>query len=143
MADIARPPGLPSSLDGILNLAGTLIPVLRLDRLLNLPERRLGLYSMLIMLKGVSDKTVAFSVDRVTDVVRVVESSFLPASSDDSFNGCVKAVVPLHGELIPLLSPEKILLQKERYALADFEAREQQRLAHWELGNQYADVWPA
>jgi chemotaxis signal transduction protein len=29
MAQLARPPGLPSPLEGILNLAGTAMPVLR------------------------------------------------------------------------------------------------------------------
>ena len=32
MAELATPPGLPAALEGVLNLAGVAIPVLRLDR---------------------------------------------------------------------------------------------------------------
>jgi purine-binding chemotaxis protein CheW len=55
MAELAHPPGLPSMLEGFLNLAGIVVPVLRLDRLLQLPVQPPGLYSMLILLKGLVD----------------------------------------------------------------------------------------
>src|SRR5713226_8157522 len=59
MADLVRPPGMPAPLEGILNLGGRAAPVVRLDRLLCLPVRIPGLYSMLIVLKGVSDSWIA------------------------------------------------------------------------------------
>jgi len=64
MAQLAHPPGTPSPVEGILNLGGRAVAVLRLDRLLQLPERLPGLYSMLILLKDVSDARVALLVDR-------------------------------------------------------------------------------
>src|ERR1700731_3095496 len=69
MARLARPPGLPCLLEGVLNVSGEAIPVVRLDRLLQLPERRPGLYSMLIVLRGVSDCRTALLVDRVTEIL--------------------------------------------------------------------------
>jgi len=69
MAELASPPGLPHLLEGILNLAGSAAPVLRLDRLLDLPEQPPGLYSMLIVLKGAAYDRVAILVDRVIEIV--------------------------------------------------------------------------
>src|SRR4051812_6590060 len=45
MAALSRPPGLPSMLEGFLNLAGTAIPVVRLDRLFRLPEQMPGMFT--------------------------------------------------------------------------------------------------
>ena len=50
MARLSRSPGLPGILAGFLNLGGSAIPVLRLDRLLGLSEQTPGLYTPLIVL---------------------------------------------------------------------------------------------
>jgi purine-binding chemotaxis protein CheW len=170
MAQLSRPPGLPSPLEGILNLAGRAVPVWRLDRLLQLPEQRAGLYSMLILLKGVSDvptallensrktgtvssaptegressSTVwrrasapfALLVDRVTEILSVPEIALLPIGKEDSFNGCAEATVLARGQVIHLLSPERVLMKKEREALSEFQAMAQRRIRDWEPTNQ-------
>jgi len=134
MAQLARPPGLPSALEGILNLAGAAVPVVRLDRLLQLPEQPLGLYSMLIVLQGVSAGQVALLVDRVSGVLSLPESALLPVRDEDSFNACAVAVASVSGQVIHLLSPTRILLEKERESLSQFQAMEQRRLQQWEQG---------
>lgn len=133
MAELARPPGLPYLLEGILNMAGRAVPVLRLDRLLELPEQVPGLYSMLILLKSVSDCRIAILVDRVTEVVSVPASALLPVGPEDSFNACAEAAVRVRGEIVHLMSPERILLEQERETLSDFQAMSKRRLKDWEL----------
>jgi purine-binding chemotaxis protein CheW len=132
MAQLAHPPGLPSPLEGILNLAGIAVPVLRLERLLQLPVQRPGLYSMLILLKGASEGGVALLVDRVSEVLTVAESALIPVGKQHSFNGCAEAAVPVRDDIIPLLSTAQILLRKERESLAEFQALAQLRLQEWE-----------
>jgi purine-binding chemotaxis protein CheW len=131
MAELARPPGLPSALEGFLNLRGTAVPVLRLDRLLQLRERSPGLYSKLITLKGVFDGQVAILVDQVSEILSVAETTFLPVGKEHSFNACMEAAVPARGEVIHLLSPGRILLELERRSLAEFQAAAQRRLLDW------------
>jgi purine-binding chemotaxis protein CheW len=131
MTQLARPPGMPGPLEGILNLAGTAAPVVRLDRLLQLPERTPGLYSMLIVLKGVSPGWIALLVDRVSEILSVPESALLPVGDGDSFNACAEAAVSVRGEIVHLLSPGRILLEKERVTLSEFQAMAQQRLQDW------------
>lgn len=131
MAGLARPPGLPSPLEGILNLAGRSVPVLRLDRLLQLPERPAGLYSTLIVVNGVSEGSIAMLVDRVSEILTVPEGAVLPIGAEDSFNACAEATVSARGETIHLLSPSRILLQKEREALSEFQAIAERRVQDW------------
>jgi purine-binding chemotaxis protein CheW len=131
MAELAHPPGLPSALEGFLNLGGTAVPVLRLDRLLQLPERNPGLYSKLIILKGVTDGEIAILVDQVSEILSVAETTFLPVGKEHSFNACTEAAVPARGEVVHLLSPARILLEMERRSLSEFQAVAQQRLRDW------------
>ena len=134
MPDLARPPGLPAPLEGILNLAGAAVPVLRLDRLLQLPERRPGLYSMLIVLKGGSDDQVALLVDRVSEISHVPHDEFLPVGEQDCFNACVEATVSVRGQIVHVLSPKRILLGREHELLSAFRTIERLRLDDWKLG---------
>jgi purine-binding chemotaxis protein CheW len=133
MAQLARPPGLPAPLEGILNLAGTAVPVLRLDRLLELQEQPLGLYSMLVLLKDVSNDRIAILVDRVSEIVSIPEDAFLPVADDHSFNACAAGTVSVRGEIVPVLSPGRILLEKERETLSQVQAMTQRRLQDWNL----------
>jgi chemotaxis signal transduction protein len=132
MARLARAPASPSALEGFLNWGGTAVAVLRLDRLLQLPEQQLGLYSMLIILKGVSDCQTAMLVDRVSEVVSVSESRFLPVPKEHSFNACAEAAVLVRGQMIHLLSPSRILLEMERRSLDEFQTTAQRRLRDWD-----------
>jgi purine-binding chemotaxis protein CheW len=134
MATLARPPGLPAPLEGVLNVAGTAVPVLRLDRLLQLPERQqAGLYSMLVLLKEIGGGKAAILADRVNEIVSVPGNALLPVGEEDCFHGCAQAVVQLGERRVHLLSPARILLEKERAALAEFREIEQQRLTNWQL----------
>jgi purine-binding chemotaxis protein CheW len=132
MAQLSRPPGMPHSLEGILNLGGIPTPVLRLDKLLDLEPHDPGLYSALIVLKGNADGPLAVLVDRVLEILSVPESDLVPVAANDSFNACVGATARLRGESIHLLSPERILLRKERQRLSEFKAAVEWRLEQWE-----------
>lgn len=131
MARLARPPGLPSIVEGFLNLAGTAVTVLRLDRLFNLSEREPGLYSTLLVLRT-SGCPIAWLVDNISEIVADSPEARLPVSADQSFNGCAEAEVAVNGRMIHLLSPERILLEQERRTVAEFQALEQQRLNNLE-----------
>src|SRR5215475_2139725 len=110
MARLARPPGMPSALEGILNLAGVATPVLRVDRLLGLPPVSPGLYSMLIILGGVSNSPIALLADRVSGILSVPGSALIPVAKDDSFNGCAECAVAGQDPPVHLLSPARILI---------------------------------
>ena len=136
MAHLARPPGMPSALEGILNLAGAAVPVWRLERLLQLPEQRPGLYSALIIMNGIASCRSALLVDRVSQVLSLPESALLPIGAEASFNACAEAEISHNGKIIHVLSPNRVLLEQEREAMAGFRAMAEQRLQDWELTTQ-------
>jgi purine-binding chemotaxis protein CheW len=132
MAQLATPPGMPQPLKGILNLGGRAVPVLRLTHLLQLPENKVSLYSMLVITK--QEPPLAVLVERVVDVRHVPATSVMAARASGSFNACVQATIQGRAGDAPIhvLSPDRILLQKERQVLSSFLERERTRLASWE-----------
>jgi purine-binding chemotaxis protein CheW len=131
MARLAQPPGLPSIMEGFLNLGGTAVGVVRTDRLLNLGKRAPGLYTPLVVLRA-SDGLIALLVDDVSEIVTDSPGTRLPVHEGESFNGCAEAEVALNGRTIHVLSPERILLEQERRRVAEFQTLEQQRLHNLE-----------
>lgn len=127
MAALVCPPGLPSLLEGFLNLRGTAVPVVRLDRLFRLPPWSPGLYTPLVVVRG-GAHPMALLAGRVDSVVRAPESAWLPVEAEHCFNDCTEAEVLLEpdGEPIHLLSCERLLLEQERRRIAELQATAQQ-----------------
>ncbi|OHC73710.1 MAG: hypothetical protein A3G18_03845 [Rhodospirillales bacterium RIFCSPLOWO2_12_FULL_58_28] len=124
---LTRGPGLPSILEGIMNIEGEAVAVLRLDRLFGLPEKKPDLYTPLLVLKG-TEIPVALLVDRVQEVSAVGDDDIMPFNGDDAFNGCIEAELTKDGKTIHLLSVDHILLEREQRCIAEFHAVEQERL---------------
>lgn len=128
---LTRGPGLPPILEGIMNLEGEAIAVLRLDRLFGMPEKKPDLYTPLLVLKG-DEIPMALLVDRVRNVLSVGDDDIMPFGGDDTFNGCIESELNGDGETIHLLSVDHILLERERRCIAEFHAVEQGRLSRLE-----------
>jgi purine-binding chemotaxis protein CheW len=134
MAELAVPPGLPSVLEGILNLAGVAIPVLRMDRLFDLPTQRLGLYSMVVILRTRREVRLGILADRVSEILSVPQNVLLPIDEEDSINSCAEATVAIKDRNVHVLSPNRLLLAKERAALSEFQSTAQRRLQDCQVG---------
>lgn len=134
MAELMHPPGLPSFLEGFLNLGGVPIPVLGLRRLLNLSEQQPGRYTPLIIVSG-RESLLAFLVDEVKDILSVSEENLLPVRGKQVFNDCIKAEIALDNHHVHLLSVDHLLLKEERRRIAELQAMAQQRLDKLEVKN--------
>ncbi len=128
LPQLSRPPGLPALLEGFLNLGGAAVPILRLDRLFGLPELALGRYTPLLVLRQPEDR-LALLVESAQVVVHVRPQDVRPVRSGLSFNDCSEGEVTVGDRPVHLLSPERVLLEKERQCLAEWQAVEQERLA--------------
>ena len=127
MARLSQPPGKPHLLEGFLNLGGTAIPVVRLDRLFGLPESRPGVHTHLVLLRPTGSST-ALLVDRAAEVVTVPDTALVPLGAGSCFNDCADADVALPGRTAHLLAPERLLLAQEQRRIAELQAEEQRRL---------------
>jgi purine-binding chemotaxis protein CheW len=127
MARLSSPPGLPSGLVGFLNLRGSAIPIVRLDRLFDLPEQQPGLHTPLIILRGVLGP-VGLLVESVRGIVPLSSAPLVDIPEDRTFQGCATASLQYDGGLIHLLSPAALLGANERRLLAEYGAMSQSRL---------------
>src|SRR5262245_45303952 len=126
VALLSRPPGMPSLLEGLLDLGGTAVPVVRLSRVFGVPDVTVGLYVPLLVLRHSEDR-IALLVGAIDGIVRVPPARLRPVSSV-TFNDCVMGQIDSGGWSFHLLDPDRLLLEKERQCLAEFQAAEQDRL---------------
>ena len=98
---LSRPPGMPVLLEGFLNLRGKVVPVVRLDRLFELPEKGLGPYTILL----VEDE------DSVRELARrVLERSgyrvLLARNGNEALEVCGSHRGPVHLMLTDITMPQ-------------------------------------
>jgi chemotaxis signal transduction protein len=119
-------PGSPTFLSGQFLFAGEAVPVIRLDRLLDLEERQLGFYAPLIILK--TQPKIAIHVETVERLLRLPKERTTPVPAGNSFNGCAEAQLEIGDHCVTVLSVENLLLRRERETLAAHVARARTRL---------------
>lgn len=127
MAALARVPGQPSLLEGFLNLRGVAVPVLRLSRLFGLAPAEPGLHTPLIVLRG-QPHPAGLLVDAVVEIACADAAGAFPIQENDCFNDCAQAQVQVGGRVVHVLSPERLLLEKERQCVAELRAQAQHYL---------------
>lgn len=129
LAWLDRPPHLPAMIEGILNLGGQAVPVLRLDRLLGVEGGHYGMdASILIMRPRPDSAPLGLLVEHVDGVRETADFAAMDLSAGQSFNDCLAEVLERDGRTVNLLAWDRILLQQERAALTEFQARTQVRL---------------
>jgi len=131
MATLSTPPGLASCLAGFLNLRGTAVPILRLDCLFDLAEQRPGLHTPLIILRSAANPTGVL-VASVRRIISATKAALLPLPEKQIFRDCAIATTDVSGDIIYVLSPDRILLENERNLLKELQAMEQERLGQLE-----------
>lgn len=128
MALLSRPPSMPTIIEGFLNLRGTAVPVVSLSRMFRLPERPLELYTPIIVVRG-RGCPLAFLVDHVTQILSLLVEDAVPLQKDHSFNDCAEAQVATTERVVHIFSSKRLLIEKERQCLSEFQVMEQRRLS--------------
>lgn len=130
MAELLQPPGgLPSVLEGILNLGGLAVPVVRFERLFRIPDQKRELYTPVIVLR--SSPPLALLVSAVHSVIEVDADSLLPLEKKDFFNECIDGELKVQGTTVFLISLQRILLKKEQELLGELQQSLQRRMSQW------------
>lgn len=124
--ELQHSPGQPPFVAGVISLDGSPALVLRLDRLLGLPDSPEDLYAPLIRLSGPGPVRLLL-VDRAEAMVPVTDA--VPAFPEESFNGCVSARFDHGGRLIHILDRARLLLAAEEAAAEAYAEKVAARLA--------------
>ncbi len=126
--ELHRPMGTPAIIQGMLQIGDGVVPVLRLDRLFNLPEFSFGLYSPVIILKN-TRIALSVLVESVESLVEISQDQIRPVESDLTFNSCIQAQAFHGGEAVSLLRIDSILVEEEARILDEFIRWSTNRLA--------------
>ncbi len=110
MIQITKVPNAPSFVKGVVNLRGSIMPIIDLRKKLNMPQKEDDNNTRIIIL-DLENKTIGFIVDEVSEVLRISNSILEPPP--DMVGGVdtdyITAVAKLENRLLILLDIEKVL----------------------------------
>lgn len=125
---LEQSPRMPAFIQGVLNLGGVAVPVLRLDRLLGMPDSVIGLDASILIMKH-PGSPMGLLVEHVDGVRPVSDFQYMAVDDRHSFQGCLAGQLAGPAGDVPLVSWEKLLLEEERQRLDGFQRSAQDRLA--------------
>jgi len=108
LADLAPVPGAPSVWRGIVNVRGTLYPVLDLRRYLSLPDREHADRPEKVVLVLGASLTIAIAVDDVPEIRRLPAAAIGPALAGPS-ESARESVQGVTDDLLTVLDVEALL----------------------------------
>lgn len=118
---ITRVPKTPAFVEGVVNLRGSVIPVLDLRKRFGFEAGQANDDQRIVVIE-MGDQTVGMIVDSVTEVLRVDEADIGPPSpyvvSVES--QYIAGIAKLDEQLIILLDVDRVLSTTEREAFTDF-----------------------
>jgi purine-binding chemotaxis protein CheW len=121
--DITRLPKAPSFIDGVMNLRGSVVPIINLRRRFELGATE-HVVSQRILILAVGGVTAGFVVDGVSEIMKAQIDSIRPAPevSQEQMR-LISRVINLEaeGRLILLVDPTQLLDKIEADVLAKFE----------------------
>ncbi|MBP2072603.1 MULTISPECIES: chemotaxis protein CheW [Thermoanaerobacterium] len=122
MQTITKVPDVPSFVEGIINLRGTVIPIIDLKKRLKLKLTNYDDDTRIIIIK-INEKSVGFIVDSVTEVLHVENDSIKEAPDIIAGIGkeYIESVVSYDDRLIINLDLEKILTESEKKEIEEMQ----------------------
>lgn len=127
---LVRPPSAPPALQGLANVGGAAIAVVRPAVLFGLPadQAEPALDSHLIVLRA---GAIALLVDRAEDVTTVSRSGVTAVPDGETLRGCVTGVFTRNARRISLVSAYRLIDRTERDRLEEFARQEALRSAQF------------
>ena len=108
MTEVTRIPNADYYLEGIINLRGTILPVINLNRRLGLVEKEEDDETRIVVVEN-NDQKVGMIVDSVLEVGRYSESEVEPANMVGNDTDYLKGVVKKEDQLWLLLDLNNVL----------------------------------
>lgn len=124
MKEITRVPNSPSYVEGVINLRGSVIPVVNLRRKFGLAGMENNEYTR-IMIMDIQGIAMGLVVDSVSEVLRIPSSAFKPAPPMASGISAefIKGIATLDKRLIILLDMDTLLGRAEGATVIEVTAK--------------------
>jgi len=133
-SEITRLPKAPDFLKGVVNLRGTVLPVIDQRRRFDLPDGEVGQSRRLVVVR-IGDAIAGFIVDSVSEVLRVASDAIDPPPDVVVPSRVLEGVINLEdaGRMVLLLDPSQLLSRTEQ-GLLDALGRVQEAQAAVDQG---------
>ena len=133
-SEITRLPKAPDFLKGVVNLRGTVLPVIDQRRRFDLPDGEVGQSRRLVVVR-IGDTIAGFIVDSVSEVLRVASDAIDPPPDVVVPSRVLEGVINLEdaGRMVLLLDPSQLLSRTEQ-GLLDALGRVQEAQAAVDQG---------
>ncbi|MDD5286479.1 MAG: chemotaxis protein CheW [Desulfuromonadaceae bacterium] len=121
MPAITKMPNAPDYMDGIINLRGTVVPIISLRRRFGLMEREQNLKSRILVMEMGTGLT-GFVVDAVAEVIRISSAEIQPPPSalhGNSAQDCITGVINHAERLLIVLDLNLLFSNDEISAFED------------------------
>lgn len=114
MKPITRIPQVPSFIEGLINLRGSVIPIVNLRTLFGLERRDLDDETRTIIV-NVGERTIGYIVDEVTQVMRIASDQIqdAPVSITAGSKQHIAGLAQLEDRLLVILEIERLLKPEE------------------------------
>lgn len=107
-AAVASVPEVPSYVEGVSNLRGTIIPIINMRALFGLDHREVDVETRTIVV-NVGSRTLGCTVDAVSRVMRIPPEQIQPADSATTSIRFVEGFAHVDEEVLILLDVEQLL----------------------------------
>ena len=123
MPTITKMPNTPHYVDGIINLRGTVVPIISLRKRFSLMDREQDRQSRILVME-VGNNLTGFVVDAVAEVIRLSSAEIQPSPSivqGNAAQDCITGVIN-HGErLLISLDLNRLFSDEEKAAFETLE----------------------
>ncbi|GKU23548.1 chemotaxis protein CheW [Clostridium folliculivorans] len=106
MTEVTKVPKAPEHIRGLINLRGSIIPLLDINLLLNISKSSKVQSNIIIL--NVDDEQVGISVDEVEEVLEIDEK-LIQRLENEKYQSYVKGIVNFDDKLVTLVDINKIL----------------------------------
>lgn len=105
MMEITKVPKAPSHIKGLINLRGSIISLLDINLLLDLPK---DINQTNIIILNMNEEQVGITVDQVDEVLEI-EESLIERIDDERRKGYIKGVINFKDRIVTLIDIDKLL----------------------------------
>lgn len=115
---VTQIPNAPAHVKGVLDLRGTIVPIVDLRTRFGLPSQEYGITTVIVVLKleqAGDSQVIGVVVDAVSDVMDVTDSQIkdAPDFNGDAQSLFIRGLASLNNKLVILLDTNRLLSQGE------------------------------
>lgn len=120
--EITKIPEMPSFIEGIINLRGSIIPVINLRKRLGLPVKEFDKDTRIIVI-DIDNNVVGLIVDKINKVIKIDEEILedTPGMVEGKKSKYIDSIAKMENSLLLILNPDKILSDSQKEALAELD----------------------